>query len=419
MLLFKGSGTAPGIELVGTGGRSFRARNLDICYESGSYTGPLIFSNSAPGTTLQDCFLGTYFLATAQQTRSAVGVQAVYDEHLSILGCVFDGLRVGVLKDQTVGTLGPFGGSVVKIKDCWFYDMAENAIKITGERTSYDVQITGNAFNPINIAPQRMVDIANIDALTYSGNGHGTSTGAGAPIVEAIRFLLVTGSVSDNSWDDLFNLGRISGVVDFTGNRIATLDGLIFLAGVLRMGGNEWRKSLNALQLAAQDYTAVDISPQAFLSGVGTSIYSPSNSALVKGEIRYDLAQDMSSSKFENNSPNLQIRDSGHETIQTDASGTVTRFLTGKIIRCVQNTGTQVQTLPKCSPGLTFTFEKVGAAAMELRTMTGDNFLAGEAGLAPTVLAIPANRVGAIITVESRGTTEWLVRERSAGITAS
>lgn len=418
-LLISGTSSGFGIQTKANGARGLTLEDFDLNYENTNFTGDCLDVYSTPGVTINRMHIGTHGTGAATRYQSARScIRSTYDEFLHVNDTVFDGAVDFWWSDDLRGTVGPFGGSQTQFFNCTFYDCTGSMMRHDGNRTRAGLGIIGCAYNPIAVNCQRSIKIDNCTAFVMLTSGFNGSV-ANHATEEWVRITNTTGVIQGNWWGDFARAAYLTGFLTVEANEVFCPEGFVFAAGMLKGGSNRFRKATsNAWLFSPFDNIDVSLSGDSFSNLVGSSYYSPDTSGLVKGLIDYSLSRDLSSSKWENRSPSLRIEDQSGDTIQTDSDGTVTRFLSGKTIRCLKNAGTQVQTLPKASPGLKFVFEKVGAASLQLKTMTGDNFLAGET-FAPTVLTIPASSVGGVLTVVSRGTSEWLVRERSAGITAS
>lgn len=113
-ILVKGASAGYGIQWYSNGARSGGVRDMDICYESASFTGDVLQFFGAPGGFPERCMIGTFGIGTAeaprrQTARSCVAI--AWDEFFHPKQCVFDGALRGIFSDD-LRTLASFTGSI-------------------------------------------------------------------------------------------------------------------------------------------------------------------------------------------------------------------------------------------------------------------------------------------------------------------
>ncbi len=416
-LLFKGASDGFGMRALEGGSRNLGFEDVSVCYDSPTFTGDLVDSYSSPGTWGRRAYFGSFGVSGGTRLQTARSLHRLtYDEFFYLEHCVLDGAQKGIWCDDERGA-NTFGGALIYVTRCTFYDFGHSMVHVPGNRTRDGLLLLGNDFNPISVSPQRCVDVTNVEGFMLQACKFAGSV-ANHALVEWLRALNVTGSIVANSFNDLTRAATIGMFGNIVGNRVFSTEGFALKYGAIKTGGNEFSKCNIAWLIDPIDYLALDMTPDRFKSAVTTSYYAPTASALTKGTIRYDVAQDQSTSKFEVNAPNVRIFDESAERVSTNGDATISRFLTGKLISCVAASGTQVLTLDAPTPGTHFVIEKLGGATVEIMAPAGKNFLTGEA-FAPTKLTLPAAAVGARVMIESRTNLGWQVRERSAGVVSS
>lgn len=422
VIRFRGGGTEFGFFLDRIGGRNARFAHLDICYDPG-FSGALIDAHSAPGWYADDTFFGTYGIRGSggddpadirQYTATAIKISQ--DEAFNVRRCTFDGLFRGIVVDHTRGE-GDFGGALRTIERNWFFDIADVHLLVPSTRASQGLSLIGNGFNPINISPQRILDISNTVGLALDQNGFATSTLSGAPVIEWLRLDNVVGVMVANYLNDLAKAGTVRGILDIVGNRFATSDGLTVRGGVLAARSNRWFKGTNGWILAAADEPLnVSIQAERFDAAVGTSYYLPTESLNLRGEIELNLLSDFSSSGWENNASRVKMWHPSEPdfTLPVDVTGgsTVSRFYSGYVFNCTKEGAEQVVDLGAVKKGVSYTFVHLGGAGLRL-TCTGANFLTGDT-IAPTTLIAAPGAIGASITIEAKSGA-WRAKDRSPG----
>lgn len=422
VIRFRGSGAQFGFFLDRIGGRNARFAHLDICYDPG-FTGTLIDAHSAPGWYAEDTFIGTYGVRGSGgddpsdvRQYTATGIKVSQDEAFCVRRCTFDGLLRGIEVDHTRGS-GGFGGSVRAIERNWFFDIADTHVLVPSARASEGLAIVGNGFNPVNVSPQRVLDISNTVGFALDQNGFATSTLAGAPVLEWVRLDNVVGTMTANYLNDLAKAGTVRGILDIVGNRFSTSDGLTVRGGILAARSNRWLKGTNGWILAAADEPLnISIQAERFDAAVGTSYYLPTESLNLQGEIELNLLADFSSSGWENNASRVKMWHPSEPdfTLTVDITGgpTLSRFYSGYTFNCAKPGSEQVVDLGPVKKGVSFTFVHLGGGGLRLNC-TGGNFLTGDA-IAPTALIAAPGAVGAAVTIEAKAGA-WRVRDRSAG----
>jgi len=323
-LLITGTGEF-GIRAYRGGARNLGFRTIDVCYESSSFTGDLVDVMDAPGFYARDCFFGTFGIIGGsnpdghairhQSARSLI--RQTYDEGVLLDHCVLDGAEVGFWMDDTRVELdnNGFGGWGTKIRDTVFFDFTENHILQTnsGTRVRSGVTLDNVNVNPINVSPTRAIDLDITRGFSMQGCSLVSSVAA-APSEEWMRLKSVVGTVTGNRFGELANGVTIEGTsaVVVEGNVFETYD----LNHAVRLRGGSNRVSHNRFDAATN---AILVQPDGsfpnhlegsgnmFRDTVTTSVYVPTDSAVITGSYVYEPALDLSQSKHENNAAGFQI----------------------------------------------------------------------------------------------------------------
>lgn len=113
-ILVKGASSGYGIQWYSNGARDGGLRDLDVCYESASFTGDVVQFIGAPGCYPERCMIGTFGIGTVdaprrQTARSCIAI--AWDEFFNPKETVFDGAVRAILSDDT-RTLAAFTGSI-------------------------------------------------------------------------------------------------------------------------------------------------------------------------------------------------------------------------------------------------------------------------------------------------------------------
>ena len=408
-LLISGTSSGYGMSVANNGARGFTIEDMDVCYATSGFTGNLIDTINAPGLTFNRVFLGTYGLTGGTRLQTATSlIRSTYDEYHTFNNCVFDGAVDGWWSDDLrVTHANTFGGSVTKFNDCVFYDFTNRPVRHDGLRTRQGLHFNNTVVNPISVDCQRGFDLTNVDGVTLTGGGYAGSV-ANKAAVEWIRLSNCTGSVQGVFFDDLSKAGTIDGVLEVSGNRIFSTDGLTLKGGVISGKSNEFSKGTTGYTLSPTYPLTVDIGPDLFKSDVTTSYNIPSDSADLGGRINYAANNDASASRFSNTSGRIRVINTDEKTFTvTSTTYTVLIEDTG---RTIQATGAanQVFTLPTAVPGTRLSFNKIAGFTLTINCAGGNNFYTG-AGAAKTGVSAAAGDIGGTLVLEAYATVGWRV----------
>lgn len=413
-LLQKGSSSGFFFRHFGNAARSLTFHNLDLCYETSTFTGDMIDTYSSPGLSLNKVRVGCYggFSATRVQTARSL-IRATYDEFINVSEVVMDGAIDGFWSD-TSRTLGgsTFGGWGTKLDAVTFYDFSGSMLKHTGERSRSDFNVIGSYFNPINISPVRAFDIDNIEGLNVIGCQFTPSTSS-QPTEQWLRILSTTGNISSNTFSGpSAKVGTFGGVnptaIEWSNNRVSCLTGLTLTSGVITGSGNEYSNADHGVDIAPVASLSLDIGPDIFKSGVlGNSYRISADSTLLGGRINYSAEQDTSNSRFTNASPRITIENTD-KRITTVASlpSTGSPFASGRTYN-VTVAGTF--TLPTPVPGTRLRVMKTTATALVVVTTGGSNFTTGGTATRTTATSTTAE-VGSGLEFVALNTTSWVLQ---------
>jgi len=408
-LLISGTSSGFGIQAYRSGGRGLTIQDMDVCYETSAFTGSVLDVVDAPGVNATRAFFGTYIPSTGTRLQTAAAcVRSTYDEFLSFFNCVFDGANRGWWSDDTRTELGnPFGGSVTKFDSCVFYDFTENQVYHGGTRTRFDVTFVNCAFNPISVSPSSTcLNMDNVEGINVNGCGFGASVSS-APAVQWVRLTNVTGQFSGNTIDDLAPAGQLSGMLNFSGNRLFCTNGFALKGGVISGKSNEFSKGTSGLILDPAAQLSVSLGPDLFKPDVTYSYDIPADSAFLSGKIYYDKNNDGSTSKFRNLSGRIGIQSSYGGSSISSATYSVPIVETGNIIIAV-GTSNQTFTLPTPVPGTALSFSKVSSVDLTINCAGGTNFY-GQGSSFPTSAKLTGSDMGGLM-LEAYGTIGWIVK---------
>jgi len=408
-LLITGTSSGYGIQFYRNGARSAQFRDLDICYESSSFTGHLIDCFDAPGLKFFNCYLGTYGITggTRQQTAASL-LRLTYDEDVTLQDCTLDGAVLGVFSDDTRTELGnTFGGWGLCLDRVTFYDITTAHIQHAGNRTRTTTTIKDCHFNPINLSTARAVDLNNFDGLTMVGNIFSPSTTSYAT-TEWARLVNCTGTVTGNSFGSLSKSGTFNGQLEVSGNVFAGTDGVTLAGGVITGRANEFSTGTNGWTITPTQALVFDVGPDLFKSGVTNSIRNAADSANIAGNVRYDSSYDSSTGKFSISSGRIRIENVDRKQFSVSTTPyTLSVLDTGRTVRATGGSA-QTFTLPAPQPGCVLRVFKASNVTLQIDGPAAASIYAGTGGLKSSISAA-AGDVGGWVTFESWDAFNWII----------
>jgi len=411
-LLISGTSSGFGLQAYRSGGRGLTIEDMDVCYETSSFTGSVLDVVDAPGVTANRAFFGTYGLTAGTRLQTAAGcLRSTYDEFMHFTDCVFDGAVKGWWSDDTRTELGnTFGGSLTKFDSCVFYDFSENHVYHGGSRTRSGVEFLNCAFNPISVSPSSTcLNVDNVDGITVKTCGFAASVSS-APAVQWLRITNSTGSIRDNFIDDLAPVGQISGQLEVSGNRIYSTNGFTVTGGVISGRSNEFSQGTNGWTFSPTSALSFDLGPDLFKSGVTRSYDVPADSSNLAGRINYDSASDASTSKFRNTSARVRILSvDGKQFSVSSTPYTVSILDTGRTILAT-GASAQTFTLPTPTPGTTLTITKLSSVNLNVNCAGGTNYY-GVGTTVYTGAALTGATYGTLV-LEAYATVGWIVKSQ-------
>jgi len=405
-LLFNGTSSGFCIQAKRNGGRGLHIEDIDVCYNDANFTGDIFDVYGAQGATLTRVFLGNYGITAATRLRTARSiVRTTYDEFVNFTDVVCDGAIDGWWSDDVRDSNGnTFGGSATTFDNVVFYDISGSMIKALGNRTRLGVDIRGVVFNPINIDCIKGLEVNNIDALNVSSSIFTPSTTKKATS-GWLDVANCTGRIVGNVFNDLATAGTLNGNLDFSNNKLFTIDGVILTGGVITGKGNEFATSTTGYSLVPVSPLTVDIGPDIFKAPVTTSYSVTPDSASLGGTITYSPEQDASSAKFVSATNRVTIKGSDERFITTSSlPATGSTFQTGRTYN-VTVAGTF--TLPTPVPGTKLTVHKQTSNALTIAATGGSSMLVGETGSRTSAIATTAE-TGAMIEFSAFTSTLWI-----------
>lgn len=412
-ILITGASNGYGIKFSNGGARGITLADLDVCYESATFTGDVVDSIGCPGFTTERVYIGTYGTTAGTRFQTARScLRMSYYEFVTLRNSVFDGAVDHVWSDDVRVQNGNTGfvGSNVTIINCVFYDCTGKMIKYPGNRTSNSLNIIGCTFNPIAVNCVNAIDIRNVEGLVLEGN-HFVGSVANHATSGWIYLQNVIAECSGNVLDDMSDAGTVSGNVKWNANRIACLEGLNVTGGVFTGRGNVYSKAIKAVTFSPAITLHFDVGPDLFKPQVGTSYNIPAESTSISGTIHYSLDQDGSVSKFINASSRVSIYDHSEQVVAVSANRSIVQSETGRHFRAA-GAGAQTFGLPVAAPGLRFRVSKIVAQDLVITCQPGNNFYVG-VGSTKTVCTQVAAHVGGGLTFESIGVAGWLVTSQA------
>lgn len=408
-LVVKGVSSGFIIQTYRGGGRGITIEDMDICYDTASFTGDVFDTIDAPGPTLNRVFLGTFGTSGGTRLQTARScLRATYDEFITLNNVVMDGAVDGVWFDDIRTELAnPFGGFGTTMNQCVFYDFTSNMVRCDGNRTRDNLQINLAAFNPISVDCTRSVSLNNVEGLQING-GVFTPSVANKASIEWIRLVNCTGHLKSASFNDLAKAGTLNGMLEVSGNRVYCTDGFFLTGGVITGRNNEFSKGTNGFVLTPTQELCVDLGPDLFKPTVTSSYYVPTDSVNLSGRINYDLATDDSASKFSNASDRICVENIDKKAVtNTLATSTLSIYDSGRTVLAAGSVD-QVFTLPLPSPGVTLRVSKIVGQALTIQKTTGSSIYMGT-GAAKSALSSLAADIGGHVELKAIGTTGWLV----------
>lgn len=408
-LLITGASSGYGIQFYRNGARSAQFRDIDICYESSSFTGHLIDCIDAPGLKFYNCYLGTYGITGGTRLQTAASLlRLTYDEDVTLQDCTLDGAVLGVFSDDTRTELGnTFGGWGLCLDRVTFYDISGAHVQHAGNRTRTTTTIKDCHFNPINVDVVRAVDLNNLDGLTFAGNIFSPSTIAKAS-TEWARLVNCTGTVTGNSFGSLSKSGTFNGQLEVSGNVFAGTDGVTLAGGVITGRANEFSTGTNGWTITPTQALVFDVGPDWFKSGVTNSVRNAADSANIAGNVRYDSALDGSTGKFSISSGRIRIENVDQKQFSvSSASYTLSILDTGRTVRAT-GASAQTFTLPAPQPGCVLRVFKASSVTLQINGPAATSLYAGTGGL-KTSISAAAGDIGGWVTFESWDTFNWII----------
>lgn len=411
-LLFVGASSGYGFRQYGNGGRGFSLVDLDVCYESASFTGDLIDNFNSPGLTMSRVFVGTYGLTAPTRLQTARScLRTTYDEFIHLEDFVFDG-AVDPLWLDDVRNIGgnPFGGAEMTLTSGVIYDFTGSGIRKDGTTTHSGLVMTNVVVNPISVDPSRGVNISNIDGLVINGFLCAGSV-SNAPSVEWVKISGCTGSIAGLKCDANAVFGEINGNINFSGNR-NTSDGPVrFTGGVITGGSNEYKTA--GVEFSPTTPLAFSVGPDRFDNPVTYSYDIPADSVNISGFISYNTDLDASVNKFRNTSGRVSISNVDSRQITfSDTSYIFNKINTGRHF-IAGGSATQNFILPAGTSGLTVTVSKISNQILDV---TATTFYAG-VGATKSNIRFAASDIGGTVTLRSYADGGWFVESISGTAT--
>lgn len=409
-LLISGTSSGYGIKLYRNGARSVYFKDIDICYESSGFTGHLIDSIDSPSLKLYNCYLGTYGITAPTRYQTAASlIRLTYAEDITLEDCTLDGAVDGIWLDDARTELGnTFGGWGLVVNRCTFYDFTGDMIRQDGARTFTTLSVLDSHFNPISVDCVRCVDLNNVDALTLTGNIFTPSTSAKAS-TEWLRLVNVTGTLGNNSFNDLAKAGTLNGNLELSGNICAGTDGFTLTGGVITSRVNEFSTGTRGYDIAPTEEICFCLGPDKFKSAVTNSYRIAADSAFLSGNIFYSSLTDASTGKFSNASGRVQISSVDNKQYSIpDAAYTILSVDTGRTVRATGSSG-QTFTLPNPSvPGTSHRVFKASTQTLQINAAAGTLY-AGTGATKTSVSATSSADVGGWVEFEAFDTSGWII----------
>lgn len=408
-LLFTGTSAGYGFKLYRNGSRSCHFEDLDICYDSDTFTGHLVDMIDSPGLKFRRCFLGTSGITAPTRFQTAASLlRLTYLEDVTLEDCTLDGAIDGIWVDDARTELGnTFGGWGLTLARVTFYDFTGDMVRHDGLRTLANVKIHAY-FNPINIDCVRALDLNNVDGLMLEGTLFAPSTAAKAG-TEWLRLVGVTGVVRGNTFGDLAEAGTLNGTLDVVGNVVFCTDGFTLTGGTITGKNNEFGQAVDGWIIAPPEDICVDLGPDIFKAGVSRNSYRiAADSAFLAGRINYNSALDGSASKFTNASARISILNVDAKWM-TDTSAALTMSIldTGRTYVASGGAG-QVYTLPAPIEGCELSVAK--ESTQTLQVTAGSAILrTGSGGVKTSVSATNAADVGVYWKFKARAGVWYLI----------
>ena len=415
VLLYKGTSGAFVLRVDGNGARGFQMRGLDLCYDNAGFVGGLVDILTTVGAKFDDVWFGSMVLSGAGTRTSAAWLVRVNEyEMVEFEKCVFHGAAIGLFFDDIAGGSAWLGAGL-ELDGCWFYDFTDAHIRADGAKVAIGVALRNVAFNPINVAPTRCLNLKNMNGFTMDTCLGDTSVGA-VPIVEWYRIVDSYGSIVDSTFGPLAKAATLSGILTLTGNVVTSPVGWTLLNGNIDGSANRFDNCAVAIDLVSgADSLHVDLSNDYFGATVGTSYRCNDASALISGRITYAKSRDLSTNKFVNINDQIEISGEGTKSV---AGGTVSLSKADTGMTVFLNAGAVIN-LPAPVAGVSYNFIKTANGSARVDAAVVGQLYAGDGAAKTSLVATNVADLGPSFSVRAVGSTAWACSSRSAGWTST
>jgi hypothetical protein len=351
----------------------------------------------APGVTTTRVYIGTNGISAGTRIQTARScVRLTYDEFFHATDTVFDGAVDFIWSDDTRGTVGAFGGSLMQLDSPVFYDCTNNNIKMPGNRTRTAVVINNAAFNPISVDCVRCVDMSSVKGLVFNGGQFGGSV-ANKATTEWLRLIGCEGVINGTQFNDLAKSGTVDGNLTIRGCRFAGTDGLTLAGGKINASSNIFTKGTYGYTFTPTYFLAATLGPDEFGATVTNSYYAAADSVNLSINVNYDRDSDSSTSKFSVPSLRFCIRNNDRKLF-TDATATYTLSVldTGRTVLATGAAG-QVFTLPTAMSGVELTVTKYSAQTLQINGPSAGSLYGGVGAAKTSVSATAGTDTGGTV----------------------
>ena len=414
-IIFVGGCSTYGIKLDGYGARNFRAEGISLLYRDNTFTGDVFDHYSSPGTTFSNCSFGTAGLTapTRYQTARSL-IRSTYDEFLSCINCSFDGAELGWWSDHGRGTFG-FGGRDTIFLNCNFYDFAVEAVLIPATRTRSTVKFIETIINPIQVSPERGMNISNVDGLSLDTCSFSGSTTHFAT-TEWLTVDNCTGQIVSCAAGEGPKAGTIYLNGSIIGGRWACDDGLTLTGGAVVAYGNEFSVTdavgAAGFKIIASSPMEAVLGPDLFKAGVLAS-YRFTDAANLAAVVNYGASMDASTSKIIHDlSSRIIVKSVAEQRINvTAASYAVSAWDIGKTFIMSGGAAQDDVVLPSISttPPGEFRFIKSSTQSLTIKSSGAGQLYSGVGVVGQNLAVTTAANQGQSVTLLCRPGIGWFV----------
>lgn len=202
-----------------------------------------------------------------------------------------------------------WGGSNSNIDNCVFYDASVKSIEYRGARRRTRQGVRNTIVNPININAALGIDLRNVDGVAIDNCDFVGSVG-NAPTNGWLWLQNCTGIAHGNVFGEAALGATLQGIIDFTGNTLNGIGGVVVNGGIITGKSNEFiLTSGSGWTIPIGTAAFIDLGPEYFGSNVSVSynIQGSAGTNNAKGRIYRSASNDFSTSGAANGASAVTI----------------------------------------------------------------------------------------------------------------